>query len=801
MKFYTIPDNIQTEIAELDTLIKKFQAGKMTKDELKVHRVPFGVYEQREDDTFMVRIRCSAGGVTPRQLKRVAEIAHEKCAKFVHITTRMELQIHNVDLNDVIPIIKELVKVDLCPRGGGGNTVRNVMASPDSGIYPNEVFDVSPYAIALSSRLISEPDSWKLPRKFKITFVNHIENNNANVHIHDVGYIAEIRNGVKGFKVYVAGGMGGKPAIGNLLHEFIEAEKIYLVAEALKQLFYKNGNRKNKYAARLRFLWKELGAEKFVEMYQAEYDVLAKEPDALLAEVTDWVSDRTLEPKLTPEEVATDDYFLWKKRYVYPQKQEGFAAVKVPLHLGNIPTADTIKLSEFLQQFGEDTIRMTMDQNFYLRNIPESHLGNLYNFLKSIDTISELSPFLGNAIACTGADTCKLGICLPKGLLTAIKDRFDKTELELDKLGDFKLNISGCPNTCGQHNSADLGFFGKVARNGQDMMPAYNIVAGADGSVANPSLAKKMDSINSRDLPNFLHDFVGQYLSKQESYESFTKYIDTDGKEDIKTIVKKYKKTPTFEQDKNYYFDWSAREIFSLKDKGQGECSAGIFDTIEFDINNAKALFKEIDDEKIVVDRKENLYQALISIARALLVTRGAEAKSDKEVFDLFEENFVNANLVSQDHVELLNIGRQNGDDIVVAEPKIRQFLETIVDLYKSMDNSLMFKVDREATSTSHKQASTSTVVEDTIVEKDTTSELGNKPTQVKDFRGVACPMNFVKTKIALAPMALEETLEIYLDDGEPIDNVPGSVRSEGHEIVEQKKIDNYWSVLIRKKA
>jgi sulfite reductase (ferredoxin) len=204
--FYNIPENLPAELEELDSYIARYRSGEIDAASLKVRRVPFGCYEQRKDGTYMVRIRTTGGALTPRQLRTIAEISARYGSDTIHITTRQEFQVHDVALENVLPVMRELLQVGLASRGGGGNTVRNVLVSPDAGVGLGEVFDPSPYAFALTSRLIAELDSWLLPRKFKIAFSNSAADS-SYAEFNDLGFVAQIRNGKKGFRVYVAGGM------------------------------------------------------------------------------------------------------------------------------------------------------------------------------------------------------------------------------------------------------------------------------------------------------------------------------------------------------------------------------------------------------------------------------------------------------------------------------------------------------------------------------------------------------------------------------------------------------------------
>lgn len=783
MKFYEIPQTFDTEIDEFESLINRFQKGEITSRELKAHRVPFGIYEQRTRGTFMIRIRCSGGGVTPQQLKAVAKLSSRYGKDLIHITTRQGLQIHDVVMEDIIPIIRELRKVGLSSRGSGGNTVRNIMASWDAGISRGEPFDVTPYAVALTNRFISEPNSWLLPRKLKISFANS-ENDNALAIFNDLGFIAIVKNNEKGFRVYIAGGMGSKPRTGSLLHDFIPADQTYIVAEAVKLLFFNHGNRKNKHAARLRFLWEKLGKEKFMDLYQREFEKLKKgHIEPFCVEEVENRSKSNI--RIEPLNECSSDFDLWKKRYVREQKQPGLNSILIPVHLGNIENGHAIELAGFLSNFGDNVLRCTMQQNLSIRNIPANYLGNVYRIAKAISDMSTDTEFMANCITCTGADTCQPGICLPQGALSAIEKRLKKTRPSLDAISDLRLHISGCPNTCGQHIVADIGFYGKSARKNQIMYPAYNIVAGSITENGCARLARRIDIISARDLPDFVAEFLNIYSHKKDSYTSFAGYIDDCGEADIRAICNKYRDIPDFDDDKSYYFDWGAGEIFSLVGKGMGECSAGLFDLIEVDRDLIKEKQKGLEFLTEGNDIKTALYQMTLSASRMLLITRGIESRSDREVFDKFNEHFIETGLVGKRFLQPVAAARTKDFNFLQNNAHLVQELaNTIEKLYESMDDSLRFPAEKEPEKT---------II--SAVDRGT----GNGTEVYRDYRGVACPMNFVKIKLDIAMMAIGQRLKVLLDDGEPIENVSRSVIDEGHEILEQKKVGDYWSVLIQK--
>ncbi len=810
LKTHTLPDNLGDEINVLETYVERFKKDDLSLMEFKVQRVPFGVYEQRKKDTYMIRIRCAGACVRPDQLKKIAEISQVHGADYIHLTSRQEIQLHYVLVDSIVPVMWELKAADLASRGGGGNTVRNIMAQEDAGIAEDEAFDVTPYAIELTSRLVVEPDSWNLPRKFKFAFSGSSDDRGYAT-LHDVGYIAKIKDGVKGFTVYVAGGMGAKAMLGNLLFDFIPDTEVYNVAKATKNLFYKNGNRKNKHASRLRFLWKQLGGDEFKRIFFEEYEAVKKENYLPLA-VKD-IDNVGIDPNSDIEQPADQkDYELWKKRFVQSQRQEGLNAIILPIHLGHVDNDKAIKLAEFLMPFGENVIRIRKDQNFLIRNIMDKYLPNLYNMLK--DTFDNFNrPFIiDKVLACAGASTCQLGICLSPGAATATKRYLETCDLDLDAVSDAKVNISGCPNSCGQHHVADLGFFGKVARRGDKVHPAYNVLVGSLVKEGETEFAQKVGEIAARDMPFITKAVFKSYLGKRAKYETFRDYMRSDeGKEDVKALCVKYKSDiPDYEVDKNYYLDWGTDKTFSVAERGKGECSAGIFDLIESDlghIQQAKKLLEEINENGGDIGQKQTLLRDVIYYsARILLISKALEPQNEKEVYSYFREHFINTGLIAASFDEIIKLA-EAGDfkTLIEKEDQVFALADRLKYLYDVMDSAFRYKL-KEGDSLHNDKVDFIPVVHQAAsasAKAKTASTTATKtadPALVKDFRGVGCPMNFVKTKMELAKLKSKDILEIWLDDGQPIENVPGSVREEGHTVLEQQKTDEgYWSVVIEK--
>jgi sulfite reductase (ferredoxin) len=776
---YNIPESLKTEIGDFAKHVTDFRNGEIEAVKFKAIRVPMGIYEQRANGTFMVRVRCAAGMISPTQLKKVALLAQKEKTEPIHITTRQELQLHNVRLEQAPNILEQLYQMDLSSRGGGGNTVRNIMASDDAGISTDEIFDVTPYALALTNTLIAELDSWSLPRKYKIALAGN-DLDNANATFSDLGLIATIRSGEKGFKVYIGGGLGSKPTAGFKLSDFIPATDILYVGEALKILFSEHGNRRNKHKARIRYIIYKLGEVRVFELF---YEILNRlKSEGKYELVLPEVSPEIYATSVIDFNPANEILEKWQKRYVRKQKQKGFYAVEVPFDQGMAKAETLIRLADFLAPLGDDVIRFTMRQNILLRNIPGQILNELYQLLKDLRFEVDQPRILNSLVACAGADTCRLGICLARGASSAIKESLSGiSESQLDKLSNVNINLSGCPNSCGQHSLSQIGFYGKASRNDR-LYPAYYVVAGGRTGDGKAQLASKYGEISARDLPQFTAQLLERWSLKQDQFADFNAYLDQKGQTDITELLSSYESIPSFEKDKNYYFDWGASDVFSLKGKGAAECSAGMFDMIDFDRDAILDFQKGIEyshDQELI---NKSLFGIVFHASRMLLVTRGIEPNNREEVFSSFIQSFIEEGHIDRAFEPIVRRAMETPQSTFIQfKTSIEALATTVISLYNNMDDSLQFKISKEIP------------LENSVI------SIHSDEKRFKDFRGVSCPMNFVKTKIELASMKSGELLEILLDDGAPIQNVPGSVRNEGHQVLEERKEENFWSVLIRK--
>lgn len=763
---YTVPDTLAGEIDELEEAIRRFEAGELDAGIMKAKRVPFGVYEQRREGTYMVRVRCTGGTVTPRQLVALAGFSERFGSPFLHLTTRQDIQIHDVAIGRVPELQRALLSEGLSSRGGGGNTVRNILGSPESGYDPDEPFAVGPWLDALTDRLVREKDSWNLPRKYKISFASSFRDS-ALAGFNDLGfYPVPGPAGEPGFEVWAAGGLGGKPRTALLLRPWIPASEAHVVAYAIKKFFDAHGNRRNKRQARLRFLRDRFGDEGLVErLNQAIDEEKARGFQPLVPR-----------PRPAPRAwngvaaEATEAARTWMARNA--TVREGLALVRIPVLLGDLPSATARALGEALEGWGEDVVRLGMRQDLLLVGVPEGRLPELHALLAPLD-LARLSGGVEEVVACTGADTCKLGLCLPKGATRALVEAVGAAGLPDDAFSGLRVHVSGCPNSCAQHMLADLGFFGAARRQGERMYPSYRVVVGGRLGRGRSRLARDVGQVAARHQPAFVAAVAKAW--REDGAGDFGEWIERGGEDRVKALAEPFSAIPDWEVDASGYTDWGAVEPFSPT-RGGAECSAGLFDLIEIDRSALERLGMLLDRADVT---ESDIKAAVFHASRMLLVARGIEPDTPSGVYDGFLHGFLDQGLVAETHRGLV-LAARSGEALAGRAGEAKALAGSVEALYQSMDDSLRFTLDLAAPAPSAPSA--------------------HAEPATKDLRGVACPLNYAKARIALEDLPSGAVLRILLDDGEPIRNVPGSLASEGHAVsAPERSPEGHWSLEVRK--
>lgn len=823
---YRIPSTLNGDLDYTQSLIDQFKAGEIQAGQLKSNRVPMGIYEQRKNQHYMLRLRCAGGLVTPEQLAKIAFVGHQLSTSHLHVTTRQEIQIHNVDIEDAIPALKKLEKVGISSAGGGGNTVRNMMVDDRSGLTADEEFDVYPYVEELTSRLIAEKDSFTMPRKYKVAIDTSVATANYS-YIADLGLQARIKDGQRGFRVLIAGSAASNAHTGWEVFDFLPEKDLYRAAKALKNWFHKYGNRRNRHKARMRYVFYKYGTEEAKRLYLEEFEELKK--DGSIDFEAPALPLEHHKPNF-PALKAPTDFETWKRRYAHKQTnaeglKENLWYAYIPLRHGNNSTDFFAEVAEYLGNYGNDVIRFTKKEQIQVRNIPEEYLTNIYAFFKKLGVYQIDYPVVvTNLTCCTGADTCRLGICLPKGAIDGIAKQLLNSNLNLDAIPDFELRMNGCTNICALATWGDLGFSGRVGRVGDDPYPAYTIWLPVKGK---HEIDLQQGYIAAKKIPAFVEDYLRDVIAEQTNYADYYDYVAKRGVNIVKELIAKYKEVAPYSEEPDTFFDFGDDEKFSLIKYGKAECSAGLFDIIEIDQDTIREKRKEVEllmgnipqgvpadlqsDGKQATSKIEKLLHDIVfSENRMLLVTRGLDPRTDEDVYNGFEKEFIAAGIIPQKFKVLTDKARNN-ESLIEQKPLIDELADLLNDLYQNMDDSLQFKLPAEKTpveqvveeKNAEEKAPAEQVSEEKApAEKASAAEETETivPDVKKDFRGVMCPMNFVKTKIALTPMQSGQILEILLDDGAPIENVPGSVKNEGHTILSTEKVENYWKVLIKKK-
>lgn len=771
---FKLPQEVKDGIENYRNSLKEVESGRISSSRFKGVRVPWGVYSHRGGKVFMTRIRIPAGVVSPLQLKSLAQASRKFGDGFLHITTRQDIQIHNVNIQDTLKIIEYLKEYDLSPRGGGGNTVRNIIACPLSGVCKEEIFDVRNYAIALTEYLLRQDTSFTLPRKFKIAF-SGCRKDCAGCLVNDVGFLARIDNGKIGFKLFVGGGMGANSRIGKMLEEFIPPEEIGYYVQAIKNVFYKKGDRRNKHHNRLRFLIEDMGLEEFRRLYREELTVLKDREYIVLRKIE--VAEREDLDEEIPQ-IGDIDYQNFLRYNVIPHKKNGFSNIGLRIPRGDIQAHKLEILADLAGEFIGVEFRTSQNQNFFISGVRNRDIYKLFSKLKDILSDFLYPDTLLDVVACKGALTCNLGLCnspaLAREIENVVKRRFTGKKV----FKNISIKLNGCPNSCGQHPLGKLSFYGMVKRVDNRPVPFYRFLIGGRREAELTRLSEPVGIIPAKNIPKFLEEFLNRLEEIIDEKGDIYELLSGPAKDIAEKVLERYSYVPSHSEVKDFYIDWGREEEFSLAGLGPGECGAGVLDMIEADLTEARVSLEEA--EKRDYDT-HNIKKALFLSARALLVVRGRDPKSEDEAFSDFKEKFIDEAIASERYSDIKSVFSGINEGLRLEERKdrfsyAREFLEHICTLYKNMDPSFNFPTQR------------------------VTTKIEESPAKLLDLKGTPCPINYVKTKLFLENLAAGDILEVLLDEGEPIENVPKSLENDGHEIIRIEREDGFYKVVVKKR-
>lgn len=673
-----IPPHMAEEIDTFENQMELRREGKLPEKVFAELRLRRGAYGQRYDNGYrhdgeksqaipfphrewtkgpetlweapgMQRIKIPYGGMTAEQMEVLADVAEEYSDQILHITTRQDIQLHFISLDDTPDMHRRLASVGITTREACGNSVRNVTACPIAGVCRDEAFDVSGYANETAQYFLGHKDVQDFGRKFKVAFSGCEQHPCGLTYMHDLGLIAKTKEidgkEVKGFEMYVGGGLGAVPHLAKLFDEFVTPEELLPLSQAIARVYARLGEKKNRNKARIKFLVSKLGIDEFRRLVKEERATLENDP-----EWTSWFEKLpAYEEQGLPEPVTRGqvvqlgrdaaDFDKWKINNIYQQRQEGFVCVTIALPLGDITSKQTRKLADVVRRFTPDTIRTTVEQNLLLRWIHEEDLPALYLALKEANLHAPGAQSIVDITACPGTDTCKLGIASSRGLAGELRKRLAVKGWQYDEaIKDTRIKVSGCFNSCSQHTVAEIGFYGSSRLVNRRRVPHFHLILGGEWDNNAIEYGQSLGVIPSKRIPDVVEFLVDMFMSERQDGEKFSQFVKRTGKKEIKERVKHFTEVPSYEENRSFYSDWADSREFTLGDIGVGECAGEVVTLTDFEVATAESLhfdatiILEEGDNGNVQAAGEKALEAMLSAARALLKIQNIDISDEPAV-------------------------------------------------------------------------------------------------------------------------------------------------------------------------
>ena len=577
---------VRAEILRFADEIERLDRGLADPDDFKRFRLENGVYGIRgAPDRHMIRVKIRFGEITPDQLETTAALADEFTpTRSVHLTTRQDIQLHNVRRSDLPAVLVALARSGMTTREACGNTVRNVTACPFAGVSPTEVFDVTPYADAVSMYFLRNPLNQSLPRKLKFAFEGCTEDH-ARTPIHDIGAVAAVREEKgrieRGFRIYVAGGLGAQPVSASLLEAFTPADLLIPTCEAIVRTFDRNGERRPEHIyrmrARLKFLAREWGIEKLRSAIIAERRAIMATRSGLVDFHIDPIEETApdLDIHGTPRGwSASLHYQEWKRTNVLKQRQPGYSTVVIRCPLGDLTSDELRSAAGAARRWCSGRIRTAISQNLVFRWVPDEALPWLYRDLAEAGLAHTDAHNLADITRCPGADTCQLALTHSRGLAEALGDVLANEFSTIPEVQNLSMKISGCMNSCGQHHIADIGFYGASTEGEGVPLPQYIVLIGGRTEEGKAHFAKPVARVPARRAPEAARRLLNLYQSERGEEESFSGFISRVSVKRVRTVLDDLTVVPTIEEQPEIYRDLGAEDQVFSAEVGAGECAS-----------------------------------------------------------------------------------------------------------------------------------------------------------------------------------------------------------------------------------
>ena len=533
---------IRERAAQYRSQIERNLAGTLSDDELRPLRLQNGLYIQRHGP--MLRIAIPYGQISSTQLRKLADISRRYDRAVGHFTTRQNLQLNWPKFEETPAILAELTEVDMHAIQTSGNCIRNVTTDKFAGVAPDELADPRPYCEIIRQWSTFHPEFAFLPRKFKIAVSGSAEDR-AVIRVHDVGLeLAKGNDGELGFRVFVGGGLGRTPLIGQVVQEFLPQRHLLTYLEALIRVYNRYGRRDNLYKARIKILVNALGIEEFARQVEEEWQHLKNSPSTLTDEEFERIAHHFAPPPYADlpnadatytQALAEDRAFAaWARRSVHPHKARGYAAVvlslKAPGHApGDITDTQMDAVADLADRFSFGELRVTHEQNVALTDVAQRDLYALWQEARTHGLATANIGLLTDMICCPGGDLCALANARSVPVALAIEQAFDDLDY-LHDLGELSLNLSGCMNSCGHHHVANIGVLG-IDKHDEEW---YQITVG--GRQGNATAIGKVigPSFSAEEVPAVVKALIAVYVEQRTPTERFIDTFDRIGIEPFK---------------------------------------------------------------------------------------------------------------------------------------------------------------------------------------------------------------------------------------------------------------------------
>ncbi len=766
-----------SDVDEFEAGYQAFVDGRMPEERFTPFRLQMGVYGQRQEGVQMVRAKLPGGCMTPDQMDVIAECVElyagrlptdgtvtEPPEKVAHVTTRQDIQANFVALEDVPAFLRKLDGAGITTREACGNTVRNVTTCFLAGRCPAEHADVTVHARKFAEFFLRHPLAQQFPRKFKVSFSGCATDCGLSG-MHDIGFIATHNDGIPGFQVWAAGGLSSQPMGALLLEEFIEEHEMLVVGEALMRIHFKFSDRKRRARARMKYVAQKLGAEGFVAEYKKQRAVIetTHADDAGFAEAN-W---RTPTAAMPFSDSGVVD------------QHNGKSAILLNLFRGDLTPKQCRAVANAARAAGTDDLRVTAEQGMVIADVESSKVEAAQAILNDAGLTSEYARGIADVVACPGTETCRLGITSSRGLAAALQPLM--ADLKKDgTLAGITVKASGCQHSCARHHIADLGFHGMAKKVAGQAVPHYQLHLGGSG-VAGAPLAFATDPVPAKYAPEAGITVLNAYKAGRIDDESVHAWVSRIGKEGVSEILAPF--AADAGEVEGLIYDWSENEAFNTKGNKKGECAGAVLSMSDALISEAEydlLIARAHADAMFWAEAATALRRSAISTARAFLVPFGESPEDDATVFGLLAVHAAaDSEIISGFQTVQMALMNIDLADPAAGVTKLKDVQGEWVALAEKRFAAVPEVAESEA------GKAIAEVTEDVVL---------------LDLSGVACPMNFVKTKIKLTTMPAGSLLDVILDDGAPIDNVPLSLEEQGQKVSKKERIsESQWKIRVEK--